>query len=287
MDIREIINELTVKQIISDTSIQVVPLSGGTSSEVFLLLERDHHRFVVKLNEETVLSAEAGFLQNYQSVKHFPDLVYQDPANRYIVYTFLQGSTNYTRRHKKKMLKILVHEAINHYKKEEDHAKWGWLGEEKDSWRAFLHGRIEETSGLLQGFLSVEDIQYVRGLVDQPERYSYLDAPFLIHGDCGVHNFLFNDGDLSGVIDPTPIYGDPLYDLIYAFCSSPDDLSRETIECAAAELNGYHAICGHFLYGEVLIGLFLRMGTCLIHHPNDLEEYMVAWKYWKNACQDG
>nr|WP_239587430.1 phosphotransferase [Bacillus pakistanensis] len=44
-------------------------------------------------------------------------------------------------------------------------------------------------------------------------------GPFLLHGDCGVHNFVFKGGSLSGVIDPTPVLGEPLYDLLYAFCS--------------------------------------------------------------------
>jgi len=60
--------------------------------------------------------------------------------------------------------------------------------------------------------------------------------PFLLHGDCGVHNFIFNDNQLSGVIDPSPITGDPLYDFIYAFCSSPDELSKETIDLVVSYL---------------------------------------------------
>jgi aminoglycoside phosphotransferase (APT) family kinase protein len=103
--------------------------------------------------------------------------------------------------------------------------------------------------------------------------------PYLLHGDCGVHNFIFQGGHLSGVIDPTPIIGDPLYDLIYAFCSSPDDLSKETIDFAVSYLLHKR---DNKLYQDVIIGLYLRLGTCRKHHPNDFEEYLKAWSYWKD-----
>ena len=37
---------------------------------------------------------------------------------------------------------------------------------------------------------------------------------------------------LHGVIDPLPVLGDPIYDLIYAFCSTPEDVTKETIDYA-------------------------------------------------------
>lgn len=34
------------------------------------------------------------------------------------------------------------------------------------------------------------------------------------------------------------------------------------------------------LYEEIVIGLYLRIDTCVRHQPKDLEEYLVAWRYW-------
>ena len=45
-------------------------------------------------------------------------------------------------------------------------------------------------------------------------------------------NFIFRENRLYGVIDPLPSLGDPLYDLIYAFCSTPEDLTKEAIDYA-------------------------------------------------------
>lgn len=36
------------------------------------------------------------------------------------------------------------------------------------------------------------------------------------------------------------------------------------------------------LYEEIVIGLYLCIDTCLRHHPKDLEDYLVAWRYWMN-----
>ncbi len=107
-----------------------------------------------------------------------------------------------------------------------------------------------------------------------------------MHGDCGVHNFIFNDGELFGVIDPIPVIGDPIYDLIYAFCSSPDDLTKETIDSAVSQLMIKKEKNIPFLYEEVIIGLYLRLGTCIKHHPHDFEEYLKAWYYWKDLIMN-
>ncbi|EJQ00504.1 hypothetical protein IC3_00038 [Bacillus cereus VD142] len=32
------------------------------------------------------------------------------------------------------------------------------------------------------------------------------------------------------------------------------------------------------LYEEIVIGLYLRIDTCIRHHPKDLED----WRYWMN-----
>lgn len=103
---------------------------------------------------------------------------------------------------------------------------------------------------------------------------------YLLHGDCGVHNFVFaENGTLTGIIDPDPVVGEPLYDLIYAFCSSPDMLTVDTILPAVEKLEP--EMTGSYeLNTEVLQGLYFRIATCIRHHPGDLEKYVEAWAYW-------
>ncbi len=39
------------------------------------------------------------------------------------------------------------------------------------------------------------------------------------------------------------------------------------------------------LYEEIVIGLYLRIDTCLRHHPKDLEGYLAAWRYWMDEVE--
>ena len=281
MDIKTIIDEITSIGII-ETIVETKQLSGGTTSKLYLLRDSANNKYVVKFNEPHVLQAESHYLAFYKNVDFLPDLLYAEPAFRYIVYSFVAGAVDYPRKNKKEMLQILVQQLVKQYRSVEEPAGWGWADELTDSWQSFLLSRANESSTILKTYLEKEDHDVVLDLIKSPNRDCELTKPYLLHGDCGVHNFIFTEEKLTGVIDPTPVYGEPLYDLIYAFCSSPDDLTKETIQSAASLLKVYENKNDRLLYEEVLIGLFFRMATCVRHHPEDFEEYLKTWDYWRN-----
>jgi fructosamine-3-kinase len=285
MNIKEIIQELTDKNILNHEITKVDQLSGGTTSKLYLLRDGRDNKRVVKINEPHVLEAESFFLTCYKDVVLLPELLYTDPSYCYIVYSFVEGSVNYNRNHKLELLQSLVKKFINHYKPITEPAGWGWADELTDSWQSFLLSRATEPSTILKPYLKKEDHDLVLELLISPNRNSEFTQPYLLHGDCGVHNFIFNEEKLDGVIDPTPVFGEPIYDLIYAFCSSPDDLTKETISSATSLLQTYENKNDRLLHEEVLIGLYFRMATCARHHPEDLEEYLRAWDYWKNIVK--
>ncbi|KAB2334515.1 phosphotransferase [Cytobacillus depressus] len=243
-------------------------------------------RYVVKSNEPQVLQSEANFLTSYKDLDLLPRLLYVEPSNHYMVYTFIPGSTKYVKQNKQEVLKTLVQGLINHYKAVPNNIGWGWADELTASWQSFLLDRMMEANKILGPYLEKDDYPFMLNLVKSSKMNSTDKEPFLLHGDCGVHNFIFNNGQLSGVIDPTPVIGDPLYDLIYAFCSSPDDLTKETIISAASHLRINESISERLLYEEVLIGLFLRIATCIRHHPRDLDGYLKEWNYWKDIIKE-
>ncbi|WP_419880944.1 aminoglycoside phosphotransferase family protein [Peribacillus sp. B-H-3] len=286
MDIQEVIKELNNKEIIHSSAVEYEQLNGGTVSDLYLLSTYDGARYVVKLNEPQVLQSEANFLTFYKDLYLLPRLLFVEPSDNYIVYAFITGSTNYVRKNKQEVLKALVQGLINHYKAVPNDIGWGWADELTDSWQSFLLNEIIEANKILDSYLEKDEFTFVLNLVKSSKINNLDREPFLLHGDCGVHNFIFNDGRLSGVIDPTPVIGDPLYDLIYAFCSSPDDLSNETITSAASHLLIKENISEQLLYEEVLIGLYLRLATCIRHHPNDLNDYLKAWIYWKDIIKE-
>ncbi|WP_409296513.1 aminoglycoside phosphotransferase family protein [Peribacillus sp. SCS-26] len=279
MEIQQIIKQLIHKGIIHSEPACFEQLSGGTVSELYLLNINDA-KYVVKTNEPEIVKSEAHFLHSYKETHFLPELIYTETSYRYFVYSFLDGSVEHAGSSKKEWLRVLARKLLNHYKPAKVRC-WGWADEPAESWQSFLMDRIIEANSVLHSRVNQDVFPLVRNLV---QKIRMEGEPFLLHGDCGVHNFIFKEGRMCGVIDPAPVFGPPSYDLIYAFCSSPDELTKETIDLAADQL----AIKGESsLYEEVLIGLYLRMAASNKHHPEDFEEYLKAWRYWESMVNDG
>ena len=281
MDIKKIIIELKQNNIIHTEPTKIKQLYGGTVSELYLISSNDF-KYVVKLNSPQVIKSEAYFLNSYKETTLLPKLLFVEPSYKYIVYSFINGSTTYGRKNKKEMLKALALGLLNNYKSIPDVIGWGWADQTTDSWQSFLTDKILEVNKIIGSRLGINEHNFVFELV--PKVKSEI-SPYLLHGDCGVHNFIFNEQQLSGVIDPTPVIGDPVYDLIYAFCSSPDDLTKETLDYAMSHLMVEGEVDKSFIYEKVMIGLYLRLGACVKHHPDDFEEYLKAWYYWEKVLK--
>ena len=282
MDIHTIIQELQQKNILHSKPIGHNQLSGGTTSELILLECTDGQKIVIKQNEPQTIESEGKFLFSYKEVNLLPHLLFVEPSNRYLVYSFIEGSTQFSRENKKGMLSALVNGLINNYEIVDHPPGWGWEVYPARTWKDFLLNEIFNAKEVLKSNLNEDEFRFVRNLVETSKEDSSAFKPFLLHGDCGVHNFIFKEEQLYGVIDPTPIIGDPMFDLIYAFCSSPDQLKIETIDYAVSQLNikGYQV--SPFLYEDIVIGLYLRLRNCNLHHPADLPDYLKAWQYWKD-----
>ncbi|WP_237690810.1 phosphotransferase [Paenibacillus caui] len=138
-----------------------------------------------------------------------------------------------------------------------------------------MRTRAFEAGSVIGDRLALQEHDRVAELLDTADS----SLRYLLHGDCGVHNFLFSQGKLAGVIDPTPVVGDPVYDLIYAFCSSPDELRPDIIRPSMERLSAaLHK--SYDLKSEVLVGLYFRLDACIRHHPKDLDAYLEAWSNW-------
>ncbi|MFJ8530333.1 aminoglycoside phosphotransferase family protein [Bacillus sp. NPDC094106] len=280
MKISEIIEQLVVNEVITNYPKEYKKLTGGTTSRLYLIEGKE--QCVVKLNGPKVIEEEAYFLNFYENDSLFPKLLYVDPLNRYIVYSFIPGSTSYDGGNKRDVLCTLVQEVIHTYKVTMEMNQWGWKEEPVDSWQDFLLKRVMEASENLKTYIIEEDFRTVLEFVHSPNRHLHSNQPFLLHGDCGFHNFIFKENKLYGVIDPLPVLGEPIYDLIYAFCSTPEDLTKETIDRVVEQSVFQKSKKGKVLYEEVIIGLYLRLETCIRHHPEDLGDYLKAWRYWMN-----
>ncbi|WP_459502310.1 aminoglycoside phosphotransferase family protein [Bacillus sp. C1] len=280
MEISEIIEELVVNGVIADFPKAFKKLTGGTTSRLYLI--EGKKRCVIKLNDPKVIEEEAYFLNFYKDESIFPKLLYVDPINRYMIYSFIPGSTSYHAGNKKEILCTLVQEVIHTYKPAIEMDQWGWKEEPVDSWKSFLLKRVMEARENVRAYIAEEDFHEVLKLVHSPNRTTYSNQPYVLHGDCGFHNFICKENKLYGVIDPLPVLGDPIYDFIYAFCSTPEDLTKEVINDVVEQCVFHTNKREKILYEEVVIGLYLRIETCIRHHPEDLEAYLKAWRYWMN-----
>lgn len=283
MNISEIIEQLVTNEVIANYPKGYKKLTGGTTSNLYLIEGKE--QCVVKLNDPKVIEEEAYFLNFYENESIFPKLLYVDPLHRYMVYSFILGSTSYDAGNKKDILFTLVQEVIHAYKVAPEINQWGWKEEPVDSWQDFLLNRVMEANENLKSYITKEEFHSVLKLVHSPNRTAHSNQPYLLHGDCGFHNFIFKEQKLYGVIDPLPVLGDPIYDLIYAFCSTPEDLTKETIDYVVEQCVFHKKKKGKVLYEEVLIGLYLRLETCVRHHPEDLEAYLKSWRYWINEAK--
>ncbi len=276
MDISIIAAQLVKENVISHYPNSIKVLNGGTTSTVYLL----DGKYVVKLNEAEVIREEAHFLSFYEGNTLFSKLLYKEPFHAYIVYSFLEGSTSCEQGYKRSTLRTLVKEVINKYEIVSDVDVWGWKESPVQSWNEFLMTNVMEAYESVRRYISEEEYRMVLKLAN---RDAGINQPFLLHGDLGFHNFIFQENKLHGVIDPLPVLGDPIYDLIYAFCSTPEDVTKETIHYAMKQCVFHKKESD--LYEEIVIGLYLRIDTCLRHHPKDLEDYLAAWRYWMGEVE--
>ncbi|MFS1516345.1 phosphotransferase [Bacillus sp. SM2101] len=275
MSVTKIINQLIEHNIIPSKP-EYKPLTGGTVSELYLIKNVDNSHYVIKINETNIVKSEAEYLNYYKNISLIPNLIFVEPSYKYIVYSFIPGATNYTLKSKKDLLITLVLELINNYQTVTSKENWGWADEPAESWRDFLKSEITRANTHIAPYLGSAEYDFVLNLIPESSTSTH---PYLLHGDCGMHNFIFDLAELKGVIDPAPVLGRSYYDLIYAFCSSPVELTVETIDSAMLHLTTDDRGC--FSYKDVLIVLYLRIAACIKHHPDDFDAYKRAWYYWK------
>ena len=140
---------------------------------------------------------------------------------------------------------------------------------------------MEEAYKNIGDLLPIEDYFKVKSLIERMGKYENREKKHLLHGDTGVHNLVFNNSILTGIIDPSPIIGPVIYDFTYAFCSSPDDLNSETLLKSYSLLNNV-SIEQSRLIEEVVVQLYTRIGICVKVHPHDLMDYLSSWEHWKS-----
>ena len=282
LDTNSIVKKLCEAGVIDSNSQVSNKMNGTTDGSVYTLTINEEPKYVLKWDSPQNISVVEQLFHTYQHATVLPELLYTDPAKAFIIYTYIKGVTHYERGSKINWLTRLIQGLINHYEKVQQTDKWGfWMEAPYETWSDFMDQGVEYARINVGSLLSIEDYHKVKSLVEKLSKVEGREK-YLLHGDCGVHNFVFADNTLTGIIDPSPIVGPVLYDFIYAFCSSPDDLNLETLIAAFALLNHEPTVEQSTLIEEVIIQLYCRIGICQKHHPHDLADYLKAWDYWKD-----
>jgi hypothetical protein len=280
MNTEYMIDELYRMAILPVRHYRMKKMSGTTDGKVYRLTSVGQPSYVVKVDNQNEITHTERFLRTYDEVGLFSSLRHVDSQKRFLLYKHMEGTTHINCGQKVDWLSSLVTKFFNHYKKAEQSDSWGNLESPSLSLYAFNLENIEFARARIQQRVTDQDYETVKRLVDWLAQFEREDKKYLLHGDMGVHNMVFQDEKLVGVIDPSPLIGTYTYDFTYAFCSSPDNLDVETLLKAGKLLNK-GPMNEQRLLAEVMVQLYIRIGICIAWHPNDLDVYLEAWDYWK------
>ncbi|QMV40034.1 aminoglycoside phosphotransferase family protein [Cohnella cholangitidis] len=279
------INDILRKQNIQDEITKVQKISGTTDGLVFRLEDDTDAKYILKFDRPDQILLAEQLLSTYQSSDLLPKILFTAPDKSHLLYTYIEGITHFNRGIKSDWLSLFTTELLNKYIPYEQVDFWGRLESPRRSWLEFNEISVEEARVNIGSTLPTEDYLYIKSLVEK----LYSKGPvqgekYLLHGDTGVHNFVYDQSKLIGVIDPSPMAGPVLYDFLYAFVSSPDDIDRDTLFTAFDLLEQVQIDLSRLLE-EAAVHLYCRIGLSLKHHPNDLPEYLAAWEQWKVLCK--
>lgn len=264
-----------------ENKITIEILSGGTSSKIFHVSTVKGANFIIKVNKNIILENEVRFLKLYESFPLFPKLLTYSPDFSYIIYEYVEGSVK-KEIDKLECLLFLVNNVLNKYKKT-DKQTWGELDSQVDTWEQFLKQKKKEVDMYIRNIstldliFSIDNILNDIALVTKKQK-----EPYLLHGDLGIYNIIFNNLSIQGIIDPMPINGIPIYDLIFAYFSTPYDIKNLYILDLIDLLNYNESFSYEYKLNEIIFGLYFRVGRCMKHHPKDIHFYLDAFHFWQD-----
>ena len=235
----------------------------GASSKVILL----NDNYLIKQNTKLILQAEIEFLKLNNS-DMFQKIIYVDPKYEFVVYKFIPGESMKHVDDIQDTIQKIVSIAKSYNKCTLD--GFGYLNEETSSWARFLKDEVTYSSLNLKQLIPNRKI--VNRCINILENFNFDKK--LLHGDFGTHNFIQDNGKLVGVIDPMPVIGDYLYDLLFALVSNVNILSSLSLDDIYSLVDEPVEKVSAML----TVVLYCRISRCLKYHPQDIEVYMGVWE---------
>lgn len=236
--------------------------TDGVSSHVILL----NNKYLIKRSTPYAIKAEIKFL----SLNHSPKMqkiIYFDPSYRFVVYEFIQGDIMKQVDDIDDFLDNILYITSNY--KTVAYYGYGYLYEECQTWSDFLLDEINDSSKTLAAY--IPDNSLVIEQVKILEKYSFNKK--LLHGDFGTHNFIKVNGKFAGVIDPMPVIGDSLYDVLFAIVSNAGIVKEITTN----KIYNLLSEPPEKIKAMLIVVLYCRIARCLKYHKQDINIYMDFW----------
>lgn len=229
---------------------------GATASTVF----RVGTRFLVKIENFATLAKQLEFLRTYPEGRFQKVLCYNEKLN-YICFEYIDGRKFSDSAIDARDATEQICEIVCSYEKYK-YDGYGFLGEQKATWRDFLLDEIEYAEKRIPEVAKdkVMAALEVAGK-EQPEQY-------LLHGDFGTHNFLLDGGQIR-VIDPMPAVGDYLYDFYFAVLSNVKifaDLGDDYIF-------SFFERDADYKKALLIVALYVRMSRAAVYDEDNLQAY--------------
>jgi fructosamine-3-kinase len=143
------------------------------------------------------------------------------------------------------------------------HDKYGFLNDEKASWREFLLDEID------YAYRTITDVSQEKVLA-AVEKIGYVHPKqYLMHGDFGTHNFLLSNGKIR-VIDPMPVVGDRLYDFYFAILSDTDIFAELGMDYYMNFFGEYEP---EYKKALLIVALYVRMSRAAVYDKDNLDKY--------------
>lgn len=233
---------------------------GATESIVFSI----RNKYLVKTINTTELLVQIDFLSRYN--KYFQRIIIYDKDLSYICYEYIDGNKvyNFDSYDKQDIINQLYNITSNY--EVIDYEGYGYYLEDHKSWYQFLLDEVEYSKSKMCDI----DMHIVYDSLKIIKEFNV--DKYLIHGDFGVHNFLFKNNKLK-VIDPMGVVGDPLYDFYFSFLSNYSLFSNIEFNLILQYFNR------DIKYKKALfiIVYYIRMSRAYVYDKDNYDNYYVIF----------
>ena len=231
---------------------------GATDATVFSL----GGKYLIKISDLKTIQTQKEFLERVPEGV-FQKLLCWNEGLGYECFEFIEGvHYNEAPLEAHKAVKQIA-EIIRQYP-EYEHDGYGFLGEEKATWREFLLDEIEYAA------LRIKDVSQEKVMAALEVIGDHAPKQYLMHGDFGTHNFLVHNGKIR-VIDPMPVVGDRLYDFFFAILSDTDIFAELGIDYYMDYFAGDYE--PEYMKALLIIALYVRMSRAAVYDEENLGKY--------------